>query len=75
MSRLFNQEFRLRLRKMAPWLISGGILGLDLVLHAPMFVLGAAIATLTVRIIKAIIKSNPSSPGLCVVQAYRYAAH
>ena len=59
MSRIFNQEFRLRLRKMAPWLISGGILGIDLVLHAPMFVLGAGIATLTVRIIKAIIKSNP----------------
>jgi hypothetical protein len=59
MSRSFNQEFRSRLRKLAPWLISGGILGLDLILHAPMFVLGAAIATLTVRIVKAIIKSNP----------------
>jgi hypothetical protein len=58
-SRWFPQEFRQRLRKVAPWLVSGGILGLDLILQAPTFVLGAAIAALTVRILKAIIRSNP----------------
>ena len=56
---LFSQEVRQRLRKMAPWLVSGSILGLDLIIHAPTFVLGGAIAALTVRILKAIIRSNP----------------
>ena len=56
---LFSQEVRQRLRKMAPWLVSGSILGLDLIIHAPTFVLGGAIAALTVRILKTIIRSNP----------------
>ncbi|MBM0744892.1 hypothetical protein JOY44_25570 (plasmid) [Phormidium sp. CLA17] len=58
-AQFFTSEFRVRLRRIAPWLISGGILGLNLVMHAPTFVLGACIAGLTVQIVKAIIKSNP----------------
>lgn len=58
MSRWLSKEFRIRLRKLAPWMVSGSILGLNLVLHAPTFVIGALIATLTVRIVKAIIRSN-----------------
>lgn len=58
-SRFFTQELRARLQKMAPWLFAGGVLGLNLVLHAPTFVLGATIAALTIRIVKAIIRSNP----------------
>lgn len=59
MSRFWSKEFRTRLRKLAPWLVSGAILGLNLVLHAPLFVLGATIAALTIRIVKGIIKSSP----------------
>lgn len=54
----FSTELRTRLRKLAPWLISGGVLGLNLVMHAPTFVMGALIATLTVKVMKAIIRSN-----------------
>lgn len=59
MSRFWSKEVRTQLRKLAPWLISGAILGLNLVLHAPLFILGATIAALTIRIVKGIIKSNP----------------
>lgn len=58
-ARFLTREFRVRLKKSAPWLVAGGVLGLNLVLHAPMFVLGATIAALTVRVVKGIIKSNP----------------
>ena len=59
MSRFWSKEFRTQLRKLAPWLVSGAILGLNLVLHAPLFVLGATIAALTIRIVKGIIKFSP----------------
>ena len=59
LSRWFSKESRDRLRKLAPWLVSGSILGLNLVIHAPTFVVGAMIAGLTIRILKAIIHSNP----------------
>ncbi len=59
MSRFLAKEFRMRLRKLAPWLVSGVVLGLNLVLHAPLFVLGATIASLTIRIVKGILKSTP----------------
>lgn len=58
LSRWFSTEFHAKLRKLAPWLISGGILGLNLVLHAPTFVVGSLIAGLTVQVIKTIICSN-----------------
>lgn len=59
LSRWFSKESRDRLRKLAPWLVSGSILGLNLVIHAPTFVMGALIAGLTIRVLKAIIHSNP----------------
>lgn len=59
LSRWFSKEFGDRLRKLAPWLVSSSILGLNLVIHAPTFVVGALIAGLTIRILKAIIHSNP----------------
>lgn len=59
LSRWFSKESRDRLRKLAPWLVSGSILGLNLVIHAPTFVVGALIAGLTIRILKAVIHSNP----------------
>lgn len=58
-SKVWSKEVRVRLRRMAPWLMSGAVLGLNLVLHAPLFVLGASIAALTIRIVRAIIRSNP----------------
>jgi|GEM_PF-1370400 len=57
-SHWFSTEFRAKLRKLAPWLVSGGILGLNLVLHAPTFVVGSLIAGLTVQVVKTIIRSN-----------------
>lgn len=59
LSRFWSKEVRTQLRKLAPWLVSGAILGLNLVIHAPLFVLGATIAALTIRIVKGIIKSSP----------------
>jgi hypothetical protein len=59
MSRFWSKEVRTRLRRLAPWLVSGAILELNLILHAPLFVLGATIAALTLRIVKGIIQSNP----------------
>jgi hypothetical protein len=64
LSRWFSQEFRTRLRQLAPWLVSGSILGLNLMFQAPTFVIGALIATLTVRVMKAIVRSNPLSQRL-----------
>lgn len=58
-SKVWSKEVRTRLRKIAPWLMSGAVLGLNLILHAPLFVLGASIAALTIRIVRAIIRSNP----------------
>ena len=58
MSQCWAKEVRTQLRKLAPWLASGAMLGLNLVLHAPLFVLGATIAALTLRIVKGIIQSS-----------------
>ncbi|MBW4489679.1 MAG: hypothetical protein KME12_17995 [Trichocoleus desertorum ATA4-8-CV12] len=58
-SRFWSKEVRTQLRKLAPWLVSGAILGLNLILHAPLFILGATIAALTLRIVKGIIRSSP----------------
>ncbi|MDX2099016.1 MAG: hypothetical protein SFW36_14665, partial [Leptolyngbyaceae cyanobacterium bins.59] len=59
LSQFWTQEFRTQLRQIAPWLVSGVILGLNLVLHAPLFILGATIAALTLRIVKGILRSTP----------------
>lgn len=58
-SHWFSKETIARLRKLAPWLISGSILGLNLVIHAPAFLVGALIAGLTVRVLKAVLYSSP----------------
>jgi hypothetical protein len=58
-SKFWSKQVRARLRKMAPWLMSSAVLGMNLILHAPLFVLGASIAALTIRIVRAIIRSNP----------------
>jgi hypothetical protein len=55
----FSRESLMRLRKMAPWLVSGSILGLNLVIHAPTFVIGALITGLTIKVIKSILHSSP----------------
>ena len=59
LSRWLSKESLAHSRKLAPWLVSGGILGLNLVIHAPTFVMGALISSLTIRILKAIVYSNP----------------
>jgi hypothetical protein len=58
-SRFFKHEFWDKARKLAPWFISGTILGIDLIIHAPIAVLGAGLAALSVQVIKSIIRSNP----------------
>lgn len=58
-SKFWSKEVRARFQRMAPWLMSGAALGMNLILHAPLFVLGASIAALTIRIVRAIIRSNP----------------
>jgi hypothetical protein len=59
LSRFFKQEFRAKVKKMLPWFISGSILAINLTIHAPIAVIGAALTALMVQVIKGIIKSNP----------------
>lgn len=58
-SRFFKQEFRAKVKKMLPWFISGSILAINLTIHAPIAVIGAALTALMVQVLKSIIKSNP----------------
>jgi len=55
----FSNGFTQNLQKLAPWMMSGGLLGLGLVTQAPAFVIGSILAGVCVRTIKQIIKSNP----------------
>jgi hypothetical protein len=57
---LFSPTLRRRLKRLAPWLLSGGILGLELVLHQPAFVLGVSLFGLASMTVKALLKSNPT---------------
>lgn len=58
-SRLFKREFWAKAKKMAPWFISGSILAIQLIVHAPIAVIGASFAALSIQVLKGIIKSNP----------------
>lgn len=43
-----------------PWAISAGILGAELTFHAPLFVVGAGMTGLTLKIVRAIIRRTPA---------------
>lgn len=58
-SRFWKQEWTAKVRKAAPWLISGTILGINLWIQAPTFVLGALMVGMTIRVVKSIVRSNP----------------
>jgi hypothetical protein len=59
LSLLFSQAFRQRLKKLTPWLISGSILSLELILHQPAFMLGVSLFGLASMTVKALLRSNP----------------
>ena len=48
------------IRANLPWVLSAGILGAELVLHAPLFVVGAGMTGLTLKIVRAIIRRTPA---------------
>lgn len=48
------------LRANLPWVLSAGILGAELALQAPLFVIGAGMTGLTLSIVKAIIRRTPA---------------
>ena len=48
------------IRANLPWALSAGILGAELALHAPLFVVGAGMTGLTLKIVKAIIRRTPA---------------
>jgi hypothetical protein len=60
LSALFSKTFRQRLKKLAPWLISGSVLSLELILHQPAFMLGVSLFGLASMTIKALLRSNPT---------------
>lgn len=58
-ARYFKQEFWAKARKLAPWMISGTILTINLLIHAPIAVVGAGLVAMSVQVLKSIIRSNP----------------
>lgn len=48
------------IRTNLPWVLSTGLLSAELVLHAPLFVVGAGMTGLTLTIVKAIIRRTPA---------------
>lgn len=60
LSTLFSVTFRQRLKKLMPWLISGSILSLELILHQPAFMLGVSLFGLASMTVKALLRSNPT---------------
>jgi hypothetical protein len=56
----FSKVFRQKLLKAMPWILSGTILAIDLVVHAPLFVLGAGIFSFTTLLVKAIVRRVPA---------------
>jgi hypothetical protein len=46
--------------KIMPWILSGTVLAIDLVIHAPLFVLGAGIFSFTALLVKAIVRRVPA---------------
>ena len=59
MSQFFKREFWTKARRIAPWFLSGAVLGINLLISAPVAVIGASLAALTVQVIRSIISSNP----------------
>jgi hypothetical protein len=60
LSTLFSKTFRQRLKKLTPWLISGSVLSLELILHQPAFMLGVSLFGLASMTVKALLRSNPT---------------
>ncbi len=60
LSTLFSVTFRQRLKKLTPWLISGSVLSLELILHQPAFMLGVSLFGLASMTVKALLRSNPT---------------
>ncbi|MBE9109277.1 hypothetical protein IQ273_07595 [Nodosilinea sp. LEGE 07298] len=60
LSTLFSVTFRQRLKKLTPWLISGSVLSLELILHQPAFMLGVSLFGLASMTVKALLRSNPA---------------
>ena len=54
-----------------PWALSAGILGAELAFHAPLFVVGAGMTALTLKIVKAIIRRTPALQRLLKVALTR----
>jgi hypothetical protein len=60
LSMLFSVTVRQRLKKLAPWLISGGILSLELIWHQPAFMLGVSLFGLASTTVKVLLSSSPA---------------
>ncbi|MEO1144133.1 MAG: hypothetical protein AAFY26_00825 [Cyanobacteria bacterium J06638_22] len=59
LARFFTQRTRDRVLRYTPFLLTGGVLAVNLLANAPLFVIGSLTAMLVFRIIKEIVRISP----------------
>lgn len=58
LTRMMSQKNRERAFRAIPWVLSAGILTVNLLIHSPLFVVGACAASLTFRIFGEVVKRS-----------------